>query len=181
MFTSTTLSRIESIAPRLHHIALQQAQRSQIDAEDLEQDIYVELFTKVAKNPDLCNQTDAYIANAGYYAAAHNASKDRTRINHDYTTREIVDDEGEPTSIFDMLPLPQPGVEDDVVETETLAGIAEFVRELSVDDLKITRMAYAGSTNTEIAKAYGVSSSAITQRRQKIAARARLFLEARHV
>lgn len=138
-------------------------------ADDIAQEIYLDILERAAKNPSLYEQTDAYILWQSVRNGGGHAVRSETRYAaHLQSVSAAADEDGEEMDWYEVTPGSSPDPAEAAELDETLAEIIEGIYKLSPENKQIVSMLYLGYSESEIAAKLGVSRPAITQRKATI-------------
>lgn len=139
------------------------------DPEDILQTMKLALLERAEADPQFAEQTDYYLVQYAEWKAKNSAAASRTYRDYVDEMPRIVDDDGEESSLLEILPdTSQPP--DEIYELhEAAQQVMEYIRSHYPDYVEMVELLYLGYSQNEIADALGVSKGAISQRKKKIA------------
>lgn len=173
--TEDICARIEILSPRFTKMAEYYAKGTYQTAEDLYQSMIVHLLERQAADHNFCRQKDSYILDAGRKKVCWPALR-RAAVENKYTTGEPeikLDDENN-DNFFDTFASPEVEPETACENLEQALALAEVIREhLSGREREVLSLVVKGVSTSEIASAFGISSSAVSVYKRRVAAKLR--------
>ncbi len=162
--TPTVCTRISRAANALAH--------SGIEAADFFQIAAVKILEVQSGNPDFQNQTPAYIAQRGIWEARETASAEAVYGQHivNLIEENDQDDEDEAGYTFRDIEAETPGPEELAIQEEMIRAITKALETLPPTVTTVVKMLYLGYGETEIARTLGITTGAVTQKRNSLRA-----------
>ena len=171
MINHIVAEKIEKLTPTLSHKAQFLALASpEDDADDMFQEMVLQVIEHSEKDSNFCEQTDNYII----WDAVHTGGKGAARKSRTYgkyvdaEPQIAANDDDEDMGWVDSLADTSGNPEELFIESEEIDNLSAAISALSPDNQRIVTMLYQGYNQNEISEALGIGKSAVSQRKATI-------------
>ncbi len=191
MDTNTLQAKIEEISPALRR-KIGFLKDANLTTDDLFQEAILVIMQRALNDATFLENKDAYIIQAGFWAAQHRCETSRVYTNHLYEETAIAgtalaaaqqvggttnSDEEEDGELIDMFCDPDLTPEASLQYGQAVSDLVEAVKKCSPTNQAIIRRLAAGESESEIAAALGITRPAVSQRKKTIAAQLARFAD----
>lgn len=155
--TDSVVTRISRAAKRLAYAG--------VSTDDFVQVAALKVVETEQKRPDLAQQTEAYIAQGGIWAARNYVKTEELYSRH-VVSMSI--EAGDDDRRFTDIEAGELGPEEQAIQDEVIKAITKALEGLTPETTTIVKMLYLGYGEAEIARTLNISKSSVTQKKTKL-------------
>jgi hypothetical protein len=159
MTTAKISDRISELTPKLaSYSRFIGYQSPELTDEDIFQGMALSLIEKDQNDPAFCEQKDSYLKQCAFWEGMHlvepTHAYDRHVQEESVLFEQIPDEAGDPARIAE--------------DNELMSEIIDLVSQMSAENIAIVKLFFLGYGTGEIASKMGISSAAVSQRKNTV-------------